>query len=124
MNRQVLTIGADGSISGLQRKPGQGVDLRQFGSAQIKRASEIEWQEGRQRWAVRFLSGPYTGKLLNIGIAEEAGVSWVTTLAADLVLADHEGNTLMWVDYDHAVKAEIAVLDALRVAGQMTPVAA
>ena len=51
-SQQVITIGTDGSVKGLQRKAGQGLDLRMLGKAEIVRASEIEWSQVLQKWTV------------------------------------------------------------------------
>lgn len=111
MNKQVVTISPDGTISGLQRKPGQGVDLRQFGKAAIVRASEIAWDDHLQKWFVDVMQeagkGPMTlAKWLDAGltICQGGGIS-----AQGLLIFD---------DYDMAVKAEIAFLDALRLRGE------
>ena len=41
--RQVITVKPFGQMEGLQHKKGQGIDLRQFGNAEINRASEVLW---------------------------------------------------------------------------------
>lgn len=103
---QVITIHQDGSISGLQRK--DGLDLRQFGKCKISRASEIVWTEDKQLWRVQFMNGPI--KFLTTKIFLEAGCK------------EAEGITLgqgfvYFKEYDDAVKAEIQVLDYLRLQG-------
>ena len=73
--RQVITIGPDGMMSGLQVKPGKGLDLRQFGRAEIERASEVLWDSDRQGWIVECRKGVYAGCLLgNAWWGEIAGV--------------------------------------------------
>ncbi|QSY98675.1 hypothetical protein J2J97_31895 (plasmid) [Rhizobium bangladeshense] len=111
--KQVISIGADGQISGLQRKPGQGVDLRQFGQAEIKRVSEIEFNEPTQKWFVHVLRGPWAGIKVarghfmdHLGAIPDGGA-----VNEDTLIVEFE-------DYDMAVKAEIAILDALRLKGQ------
>ena len=103
--RQVITIGPSGQISGLQRKPGQGIDLRQFGMAEIKRASEIEWIESKQQWAVRCLRGRYAG--LFIALIHN-GDDVLSILASDHPV-------FLYNDYDTAVAHEIEALDYVRV---------
>lgn len=132
MTHQVITIGADGSMSGLQRKPGQGLDLRQFGRAHIERASEIVWDEMAQRWQVSIFSGR---------VFNENGLQLTGTYLTHrmwLAGARLNPNTLAEIggemggderndpdapvdfqDYDAAVRAEIAYLDALRLAGYL-----
>ena len=101
--RQVITIGTGGGISGLQVKPGKGLDLRQFGRAVIKRASEIVWDEQQQKWFVKILTGRYGGKVLFWSMLHRAGFSESRKLAP-----------AYFTDYDDAVKAEIAFLNHVR----------
>jgi hypothetical protein len=100
-------------MSGLQRKPGQGIDLRQFGKADIKRVSEIEFNEKTQMWFVHVLRGPWQGICLarghmldNLGSIPVGG-----SVNADSLIVE-------FADYDDAVKAEVAFLDAVRLKGQ------
>lgn len=116
MQDQVITIGMDGTISGLQRKPGQGIDLREFGHAEITRASEIVWSEIEQLWTVVPLQGRYAG----IAMSRDDWEAWVSWPPAGLTRTAHATNTLLFAEYDDAVKAEIAFLDALRIAGLLT----
>ena len=109
--RQVITFCVDGSVSGLQHKKGRGVDLRQFGEVHIERASHIIWSDMRQRWLVEFLTGPYTGQLLDCSI-------WKHAVGNDLPMPKEsftlEDGTITFQDYDDAVSAEVATLDGLR----------
>lgn len=111
--QQVITIGADGHIAGLQRKPGQGLDLRQFGKATIERASEIVWAEGSQKWFVSVLTGPFAGRFLSDSLWHDH--------VCDLIPAEAtvEFGKLMFDEYDDAVRAEIEFLDGLRMAGRL-----
>jgi hypothetical protein len=127
MHRQVITIGRDGSMSGLQRKPGQGLDLRQFGKADIKRASLIEWDAERQAWFIDVLQEAGRGKLTFSAFRNSQPESWRADRAGDKLTAlapsgwarDHNGDdVLLFAEYDEAVKVEIAYLDALRLKGQ------
>jgi hypothetical protein len=52
---QIITIAPDGAVSGLQRKPGQGLNLQSLGTAQTVRASEIAWDEITQAWFIDVL---------------------------------------------------------------------
>lgn len=110
--KQVITISPDGVISGLQRKPGQGIDLTQFGKADVVRASEIVWQEGGVRgWTVQYMSGPRSGEKMTM---EE----WFLHEKAPMVV-DPDQEIAIFADYDDAVKAEILMLDWWRVRGMM-----
>ena len=130
---QVVTISPDGSLSGLQRKRGKGLDLKQFGHAQIERASEITWNESAQCWHVHILneqvcdwmigpvayvSGGATLTVVNwrdsVGTPQPDGAEAVSMTAAPR----RGGNCFLgFIDYDDAVAAEVKFLDAMRVRG-------
>jgi hypothetical protein len=114
--KQVVTISPDGTISGLQRKPGQGLDLRKFGPCVVERASDIRATEDGQRWTVNLLTGPYAGKQLTIELAGHAGLFRGKGPGVDAHL--ETGGVLTFDDYDAAVRAEIATLDGLRLHGE------
>ena len=98
----------DGSISGLQMKPGKGVDLREFGRASIKRVSEIAWYERHQAWVVKPLAPDFIAdRPLSFG----RFVS-VTKITPDY--AHSKDGILLFDNYDHAVGAEIVFFNALR----------
>jgi hypothetical protein len=116
MSKQLITIAPDGSISGLQMKRGRGLDLRVLGPAAIVRSTEIEWDEGHQKWFVRFLQGKREHTVLvvddlrtynlpahveTVGRAKLAG-GWMWDYA------------LLFADYEDAVAAEVAVIQAMR----------
>jgi hypothetical protein len=117
--KQVITIHRDGSISGLQRKPGQGLDLRQLGKAEIRRATEILWNEEEQAWYIHILQGLHATDPLGPFHCGIADVSYeeVSALAPSGVRPAYGGGYLLFNEYDEAVKVEIVVLDALRVKG-------
>jgi hypothetical protein len=113
MPTQVITIGPAGELSGLQVKPGKGLDLRQFGKARIERASEIEWNDDHQAWTVRITKGLFKDRFITHDLCEEIGFQ---CNRADLFYycgppEDH----LIMAEYDEAVRVEIAVLDHIRV---------
>lgn len=117
--QQVITIAPDGSMSGLQRKPNQGIDLRQFGKANIQRASLIEWDEAEQAWFINVLQkageGPVTlGDYCQASPARPCIIDY-----APSVITTNTGwdQVLLFGDYDDAVRVEIAYLDALRLQG-------
>jgi hypothetical protein len=117
MGRQVLTISPDGTIAGLQVKPGKGFDLRQMGRALITRASEVLFSEAKQQWYVEVRDGRAAGRLIDQEMVASA-LAWdrlpMGTLTA--TVRDVE-NVLVFEEYDDAVAAEIAVLDGLRERG-------
>ena len=139
---QVITIGPDGGISGLQRKQGQGLDLRQFGHAKIERVSLIQWSEGRQRWYIEILSesvklglaydqyaGPKESQDVIARLLAEMAESLVVSTelwrvyvskAVAPTNSDHmlgADESICFEEYDDAVRAEIKFLDALRLRG-------
>lgn len=119
MQAQVITIAPDGTMSGLQVKPGKGVDLTKLGKANVVRASEIVWSEAKQLWNVHLL-GSKRGLVGNLSLAmwQHAGLDH-THLPAETTAGNYEGaaGVLFFADYDLAVKAEIAYLDAMRLKG-------
>lgn len=120
--RQVITIAANGVMSGLQRKPGEGLDLRQFGKADIKRASLIEWDEAKQSWFIDILQEAGKGKLTYAAFIEQfpgAGTLKLDELCPSGwdVEFPTDKNPLTFTEYHEAVRVEIAYLDALRLAG-------
>ena len=110
--QQVITISADGSLSGLQRKKGQGVDLRSFGKAEIRRVSEIQWDEQEQRWAISAHLDGSAWVTLTRGIYGAYGV-----LLPTVQFRETDG-ALLFPDYDDAVSEEIRFLDFLRKNGK------
>lgn len=125
MSQQVITIDPYGAISGLQRKRGQGVDLRAFGPVDIHRASEIVWYPRPQQWCVHLL---VPDAALHVARNDDGDVvltreayERVTGLEGpDVEFAtDDETGRLEFEDYDDAVKVEVEVLDALRLQGKV-----
>jgi hypothetical protein len=113
--QQVITIGPDGSVSGLHHKKGQGLDLRQFGKAQIERASHIVWDEQAQAWQVEVLTGPYAGLTLTWSMWREA--THLDDCPAALPSDQRDDATIQFAEYEDGVRAEIMVLNALRLKG-------
>lgn len=58
---QVVTISPSGELSGLQMKPGKGLDLTRLGEADVERISEILWHKAEQKWFVHILLGAKAG---------------------------------------------------------------
>lgn len=109
----MITIAPDGTVSGLQVKPGKGLDLRQFGKAQIERASEIVWDDTHQRWFVQVTKGKYIGRIISHTFCEEVGFK---RYGIDVsYYCGAPDNRLVVEDYDEAVRLEIMVLDHIRI---------
>lgn len=130
--QQVITIAPGGAMSGLQRKPGQGLDLTKFGKADVRRVSEIVWDGDQQAWYVCICEGDHTTRVVEWvreHMPEHAAPAPVLR-TTHWRLAGLEGapqgshiNDIAgrcpyyFENYDDAVKAEIAFLDALRLRG-------
>ena len=119
---QVLTIHPDGTASGLKVKAGKGLDLRDLGKVAVKRVSEIIWSEDRQRWYVHFLEGPWAPKALTYHLWQRAGMGSKKVFDLNGIISTGSG-LLTFEDYDDAVKAEVAFLDAMRLAGEFHTIA-
>ncbi|QIG76109.1 hypothetical protein EVC24_088 [Rhizobium phage RHph_I4] len=120
--QQVITIAPDGTMSGLQVKPGKGVDLTKLGKAHVVRASEILWNEDIQLWYVSLLNEQrmadgLCGALSWYKWTELAGLDH-EQLPEATTLAIFDGNlTMFFPEYDRAINAEVAYLDAMRLKG-------
>lgn len=115
-DQQIVTIQPDGTISGLQRKPGKGLDLRSLGGvAEIVRVSEIVWSTPKQRWFIVFREGPLKDKIATHGMLGSATGDY--TIDGVNMEMDIANKNLLFVDYDDAVKVEIAILDGFRKQG-------
>lgn len=129
---QVITIGTDGSLSGLQRKRGKGLDLLQFGHAEIERASEITWNEPAQCWHVlvlrdqvcEWMIGPVAYVSMGATLTQ---LNWQDSVGTPMPDGSYAIPTLSggevsgWLgfdDYDDAVAAEVKFLDSMRVRGR------
>ena len=118
--RQVITITPTGGVEGLQVKPGKGVDLTKFGTAEVKRASEIVWDADEQAWKVDVLQDAGKGVITVAALAiarleREAVDTLAPSIRHDLSPAFE--SPVFFDSYDDAVKVEIAYLDALRLKG-------
>lgn len=106
MGTQVITIGPDGSLQGLMRKKGEGIDLREFGPAKIERTSLVEFDEERQLFHVQFIAGPLSGKLLTYPL--------FAACTGKTVRFNNSDHVMRFESYEEAVKYEIMVLDGYR----------
>lgn len=117
MAAQVITISRDGqTVSGLQRKPGQGIDLLATGRASgrkatVTRVSLIEFDADAQAFYVDVLQEVGKGKLTYGAWAAEMGDVLPEGCRNDM---SDPGDFLLFDSYDDGVKAEVAYLDALR----------
>jgi hypothetical protein len=123
MPTQVITVRPDGSIFGLQHKRGQGIDLRQFGHAEVKRATIIEWDQHKQEWFIRWVSEDalLDGLSWDYDTFKNAQVNYEDFQGQAVAeLSDDEGDFVVYFqDYEDAVAAEVAVIQAMQVAGEI-----
>lgn len=121
MKRQVITIQPDGTVSGLQVKPGKGVNLQSLGKAKTVRASEIAWDEDAQFWYVDVLQTPGKGPV-TLNKFMDAFIPGTTPPLGDLAPSAQnitDSNApIYFSEYPDAVEVEIAYLDALRLRGE------
>ena len=123
MTQQVISISPTGEISGLQHKPKQGIDLRAFGKAVITRASEILWDDNKQKWYVEFREGSASilnGVKLTEFMAELRVGQPVRLVERDELNEAYQSPTIYFDEYDEAVRAERAYLNGARSAGLLT----
>ena len=106
MSDQLISIAVGGAMTSLQLK--RGLDLRQFGNANIVRSSLIEWSEHRQKWFIRLLH--YHGRDVDVStvLIQSIHVDW---LKAEVFAND---DTLYFSEYEDAVTVEVNVIQALR----------
>lgn len=112
---QVITVHADGSISGLQRKRGEGVDLTIFGRAEIHRASEIVWSITAQSWYIQLLEAPFMTRRLT----ESLWTQMCLPSPPDGCVVCGTDSDLLFKSYEDAVRAEIRFLNAARLSGKL-----
>lgn len=124
--KQVITIEPGGIMSGLQVKPGKGLDLTKFGPANVQRASEICWDDNEQRWFVQ-LTDRHSDLVEHHMIDQHPAVA-----LEDYHLMTGNGKPqvphsvdlmtgyLLFESYDDAVAVEIEFLNAARLKGFIT----
>lgn len=96
-DNQIITIAPDGALSGLQRKPGQGLNLQTLGTAKTIRASEIVWDETAQAWFIDVLQDAGRGSvtLRRFEMATQPGdadgMGSATTMRLDMLCGGDAG---------------------------------
>ena len=129
--KQVITIEPGGIMSGLQVKPGKGLDLTKFGPANVQRASEICWDDMAQKWFIRLTerhadlvhklgSDPVVTFVAYAYIVGKAAPDVPHWLDADRDDDDELCGAILFDSYDQAVSVEIEFLDAARLRGLIT----
>ena len=123
MAMQVITVRPDGSIFGLQHKRGRGIDLRAFGPAKIERATLIEWEEKHQAWFIRWTEE--AGMDIPLWDSETFNnvmVGWERfngRVCPEYIEGCWTSEVILFHDYEDAVAAEIAVIQAMQLAGDL-----
>lgn len=118
--KQVISITPEGSLHGLQVKQGKGVDLRQFGHADIRRATNIEWVEEDQRWQIAFLDKDgCVSCYLTREVWETAhgypNAAYIAGPEGDVTMGF--GLVYLFADYEDAVEAEVRCINAAKISG-------
>lgn len=113
MSIQRITIRPDGSIAGLEHK--NGLPLRQFGKADIKRITLIEWDEEHQGWFIRWFERE-GGRPWKLGLFSRCSIFLIPTYQARLCKTTR-GTLPLFDHYEEAVAAEVAVIQALQALG-------
>lgn len=109
--KQVISIAPDGSMQGLRRKKGNGLDLRTFGNAEVERVSEILFDGDEQKFYVQFLTGELAGRKLTFPL--------YSAITGKTVFFKNEQPVMLFDEYEDAVAAEIETLDTIRERGNM-----
>jgi hypothetical protein len=105
----VISIDENGELQSLMHKKGMGIDLREFGDAEIERVSLVEFDNTEKKFFVRFLKGPLADRVLTYPLYAAATGTPVKFLNSQPVM--------FFDDYEDGVAAEVRVLDALRKRG-------
>jgi hypothetical protein len=110
--RQVITIGPLGEIFGMDHKK-KGLRLQQFGKAQVQRVTLIEWSETQQRWFIQWAG---SRELWKSHTFESSGVdpAKFNGVRCEQQVAEGVEPLILFVDYEDAVAAEVAVIQALQ----------
>ena len=121
MQKQLITIGPGGAISGLQFKK-KGVNLQAMGKAHTSRITDIEWQEEKQMWAIRLLQGGMKGELLCIGSFAKATMARLppSPKRGHITLSEQgpEDTPFLFSDYDDAVDLEVFTIQEATLEGR------
>ena len=114
MTKQLIIVDPTGALRGLDHKK-RGVDLRQFGRAEIERATLIEWDSQKQGWYVKWYSGDQ--KVWGAQEYEELGSEALTKVMRGTTY--FHPKLVLFKDYEDAVTAEVAVIQQLQKTGSM-----
>lgn len=108
-----------GGVSGLHFR-GNGIDLTQFGTANVKRCSEVLWHDKLQLWYCEFRQGRLDGSVLlqeQVAYAAAAYAGHQLPVCVNMVPVDGDP-TAYFSSYDEAVAAEIVVIQGHALLGE------
>lgn len=115
-NLQVISVDPEGNFYGLDHKR-KGVDLRQFGTSKIQRVTLIEWNEDRQAWLINWTEAVcFPPQVWSVSLFIDAEVRWESHRGV-AVSSGSGDDIIIFTDYEDAVSAEVAVIQALQLAG-------
>jgi hypothetical protein len=113
---QVITITPDGDMQGLDHKR-KGLDLRQFGKAKTHRATLIEWNEDLQMWFITWSPDvEYPPVPWDEAVFRGAGIDPADVAGFLMTMGSNE-LVVCFMDYEVAVAAEVAVIQAMQLKG-------
>ena len=120
MAKQIITVGPDGSLFGLDHKK-KGLKLKTLGKADTRRATMVEFSEEEQAWYIRWENEALqrgkslwcedTFKESGVYYEDYKGYHKPCPLFSDLY------TPVYFEDYEDAVSAEVAVIQSLQTAG-------
>lgn len=119
MKTQLITIDPFGGAESLQFK-GTGVDLREMGSVEIQRVSDVVFDSALQRWTVKLLLGEKAGLPLTAHMVEKArSHAEAEGIPFTPFSFEKRGRRSLatFQEYDDAVAAEVLVIQWARLTG-------
>jgi hypothetical protein len=107
MKKQLIVIGQDGSMSGLDHKT-YGVDLKQFGLADVERLTLIEWDSEEAGWFIRW-HGKYGHS------------KWLASDCLDIgkTIKLTPDGVVLFKSYQDAIDVEVATIQQLQKSGSI-----
>lgn len=112
--KQVITIDPEGNMMGLDHKR-KGLDLRQFGKAKTHRATLIKFDEDFQMWRISWSEDvEFPAQLWTSETFMSCEVRWGAFNGISML---EPYDVIFFQDYEDAVAAEVAVIQAMQLKG-------
>jgi hypothetical protein len=112
--KQIITIDPLGDMRGMDHKR-KGLDLRQFGKAKTQRATLIEFDEGFQMWRISWSEDvSFPVQTWTSETFMDCEVQWGAFNGISMV---EPYDIIFFTDYEDAVAAEVAVIQAMQLKG-------